>query len=554
MTRERGVLRCERGRSSERNVAQREPTERAGTPRLFLCHRKSDTAEATRRLYEALQRRLRPRQVFMDEGGLRGGEDLSRKLPEEIGRSTVVFVMIGAGWLEPDPVTGRPRLLSPNDWVRREIEAALKAGARVQPVLVNDAGALKVLDKSYGDLFTLRDTLGLRLRTRIPDWNADLATIVEFLVERGFRLRQPWKVALITVAVLVLVIGAVWCVCMMCQNAKLDEVLSDRPWLESDSGFLQRKGWDRLFASRERSAAELEGTWRCLTGDRPERLVAAHRRRRSLDACWPELVRLTPGTVAAYFSGGSEISRGHLVAARALHLLETADDDDGRMEALRLLFAAREHIPAACRQDAAWGAIGSSWRAAALKEDLAMSVGWLLSFLEPTPQGAETGLSVLRRLSDQPWPDSLVSKQDTEGWWFGIGGGIEDVVAKALVTVPLDQVFAALQSMKSSQYRSEGSREGSSASRESVRLSTFVAALDRVLRRDPPWPGFGPGASATTWPPGLMALLSEGFSGLPKAARSRVRSWRDLAAGRVLARALEGRARESSSIGHRMLP
>jgi hypothetical protein len=75
--------------------------------------------------------------LFMDvEGGIKAGQDFVRVLEHEVGACDVMLVLIGPDWLTLTDQAGRLRLDSPDDFVRVEIESALRLGKRVIPVLV----------------------------------------------------------------------------------------------------------------------------------------------------------------------------------------------------------------------------------------------------------------------------------------------------------------------------------------------------------------------------------------------------------------------------------
>jgi formylglycine-generating enzyme required for sulfatase activity len=60
-------------------------------------------------------------------------------LQEQVAECDVMISVIGPRWLDARDETGAQRLNNPNDFVRIEIESALKQGKRVIPVLVGEA-------------------------------------------------------------------------------------------------------------------------------------------------------------------------------------------------------------------------------------------------------------------------------------------------------------------------------------------------------------------------------------------------------------------------------
>ncbi len=77
--------------------------------------------------------------MFIDVDHIPPGEDFVRVLEAQVAQCDVLLAVIGKGWLDAADGGGHRRLDDPNDFVRIEIESALKLGKRVIPVLVNDA-------------------------------------------------------------------------------------------------------------------------------------------------------------------------------------------------------------------------------------------------------------------------------------------------------------------------------------------------------------------------------------------------------------------------------
>jgi WD domain, G-beta repeat len=73
------------------------------------------------------------------EGGIGAGQDFVRVIEEQVGACDVMLALIGPDWLIVTDEAGRPRLENPEDFVRIEVESALKFGKRVIPVLVQKA-------------------------------------------------------------------------------------------------------------------------------------------------------------------------------------------------------------------------------------------------------------------------------------------------------------------------------------------------------------------------------------------------------------------------------
>jgi CHASE2 domain-containing sensor protein len=111
-----------------------------GAERVFISYRRSDAEAIARSLYEALKARFGARRVFFDTSSIPVGEDFRRVVQERIGRSAVVIVVIGPGWVAAADERGQ-RLRQPDDPVRFELLSALGQGRRIVPLRVGGAPA-----------------------------------------------------------------------------------------------------------------------------------------------------------------------------------------------------------------------------------------------------------------------------------------------------------------------------------------------------------------------------------------------------------------------------
>lgn len=126
-----------RGRG--RRAAPRRFHAGAGGPRIFLSYRRDDTAGHAGRLRDALAERFGPERVFMDLESIRAGEDFVEIVKQAVDSSGAVVVVIGRQWLSASDKKGDRRLDNPGDFVRLEVETALRRGVRVIPALVQGA-------------------------------------------------------------------------------------------------------------------------------------------------------------------------------------------------------------------------------------------------------------------------------------------------------------------------------------------------------------------------------------------------------------------------------
>jgi hypothetical protein len=109
-------------------------------PRIFINYRRVDSAGFAGRLYDHLYRHLGADSIFMDIDSIAPGEDFVQVIQRALDHCDAVLVMIGPTWATATDEHGQRRLDIARDYVRMEIEEALKRDdVRVIPVLVNGA-------------------------------------------------------------------------------------------------------------------------------------------------------------------------------------------------------------------------------------------------------------------------------------------------------------------------------------------------------------------------------------------------------------------------------
>jgi DNA-binding beta-propeller fold protein YncE len=109
-------------------------------PSVFISYRRTDTTSGYASwLYERLAALFGPEHVFMDVDSLPLGVDFVEYLDRALRTTDAALILIGPGWLDAVDEAGARRLDDPGDFVRLEVGAALRAGVRVIPVLVDGA-------------------------------------------------------------------------------------------------------------------------------------------------------------------------------------------------------------------------------------------------------------------------------------------------------------------------------------------------------------------------------------------------------------------------------
>jgi pterin-4a-carbinolamine dehydratase len=116
--------------------------------------------------------------LFIDTETIEGGDEWPQRISNALRKASVFMPIIGPRWLAAHDKSHRRRIDLPEDWVRREVEHALRSGKAVMPVLVSGAEMPRgeELPASLVDLAHRRPV-------RVEE-KADIRSIVDLLATR----------------------------------------------------------------------------------------------------------------------------------------------------------------------------------------------------------------------------------------------------------------------------------------------------------------------------------------------------------------------------------
>ncbi len=108
--------------------------------KIFISYRRNDAPTAAEWIYEVVVAAFGTDRVLMDVEDIPPGADFESMIHAFLDECDIMLVIIGRHWLDiRDETTGRRRLEDPSDWVRIEIEEAVRRDLRIIPLLVEDA-------------------------------------------------------------------------------------------------------------------------------------------------------------------------------------------------------------------------------------------------------------------------------------------------------------------------------------------------------------------------------------------------------------------------------
>src|SRR5262245_611716 len=178
---------------------------------IFVSYRRDDSRDIAGRLVDRLHQHYADDQLILDIDAIPPGTNFDVVLTERLKACDVLLAIIGPQWISAKDASGRRRIDEPNDYVRREIAAALQRDdVRVIPLLVSGAEMPCAADLPE-DLKPLVSRQNYQLR--YERFNADakdlIAQIVKVVAPAGKRRFAKWTVVVAAVAAIV-VAGAVY--------------------------------------------------------------------------------------------------------------------------------------------------------------------------------------------------------------------------------------------------------------------------------------------------------------------------------------------------------
>jgi eukaryotic-like serine/threonine-protein kinase len=146
---------------------------------IFISYRRSDSPDATGRIYDRLVAEFGKAQVFKDVDSIPLGRDFRGHLNDIVGACGVMLAIIGPHWTEARSQAGQRRLDDADDFVRIELETALARDIPVVPVLVGHA-PLPTATELPGTLGSLVFRQSIEVRPD-PDFHNDATRLVTAL-------------------------------------------------------------------------------------------------------------------------------------------------------------------------------------------------------------------------------------------------------------------------------------------------------------------------------------------------------------------------------------
>jgi hypothetical protein len=146
---------------------------------VFISYRRKDSGEIVERLYDHLSSSLGGEAVFKDVDSLHLGQDFRTQLETSLNACLVFLCVIGDRWAGTSNAPARS-IDDPEDFVRIEVEAALRRNIPLIPVLVRGL-TMPPADFFPSSLKDLAFRQGMALRSD-PDFHRDVSRLLTSIV------------------------------------------------------------------------------------------------------------------------------------------------------------------------------------------------------------------------------------------------------------------------------------------------------------------------------------------------------------------------------------
>jgi hypothetical protein len=114
-------------------------SEKKKVGKVFINYRRDDASGFSGRIFDRLKNHFPSDNLFMDVVGIEPGKNFMEIINSQIWQCAVFLCIIGEHWLDINDKSGNRRLDSAEDYVRVELELAIRNDILIIPILVNKA-------------------------------------------------------------------------------------------------------------------------------------------------------------------------------------------------------------------------------------------------------------------------------------------------------------------------------------------------------------------------------------------------------------------------------
>ncbi|MBK8922721.1 MAG: toll/interleukin-1 receptor domain-containing protein [Saprospirales bacterium] len=127
--------------------------------RIFINYRKDDTGPVAENIYHRMTKVFGEAAMFIDEQNIETGEYWDETILTALESAVLVLAVIGDKWLTLHDAKKRRRIDGEDDWVRKELEVALRHGKTIIPIYIEPAERLEEENFNHPNGAFLKDNL-----------------------------------------------------------------------------------------------------------------------------------------------------------------------------------------------------------------------------------------------------------------------------------------------------------------------------------------------------------------------------------------------------------
>ena len=155
---------------------------------ILISYRREDSPDVTGRIYDRLVQEFGKDWVFKDVDSIPFGVDFRTHLDEQVAKCHVFLAVMGPDWMRKSG-KGKSSLDDTEDFIRFEIESALRRGIPVIPLFVRGMSMPKA-DRLPPSMEGFAYRNGLNIRAD-PDFHRDMDRLIEDLRKNIEVLKAP---------------------------------------------------------------------------------------------------------------------------------------------------------------------------------------------------------------------------------------------------------------------------------------------------------------------------------------------------------------------------
>lgn len=174
-------------------------------PKIFISYRRDDTSLVVDKIYNSLSKAFGRANVFRDIHSIDLASNFEDEIIKALANCDFVLVIIGEKWINITDKTGNRRLASADDFVRLEVETALRnPQVKVIPVCIDNTKMPDEEDLPSRTLKKLLEKNGTVLHSQDPYFTQDIQSLIKRIKQLNSRKNKLFSIAFLILFFLIL--------------------------------------------------------------------------------------------------------------------------------------------------------------------------------------------------------------------------------------------------------------------------------------------------------------------------------------------------------------